>query len=94
MYKRAKLSDRQICDMVIMLVGGEVEPVGDSAIDSERHDNLVRLQNVVDSLLDEIYNVCNYHDSRYASMEKAGKQAIAWMEEKRDWLTDIFAEGE
>ena len=94
MYKRAKLSDRQICDMVIMLVGGEVEPVGDSAIDSKRHDNLVKLQNVTDLLLEEIYNVCNYHNDGHASMEKAGKQAIAWMEEKRDWLNDIFEGGE
>lgn len=92
-FKRTRFSDRQIADMVMMLIG-EIEPIGETIADDKMFDNLLRLQNTMDILLDEIYGVCGYHDYDEYSMQRAGKQAIAWMEEKRDWLIDIFAEGE
>ena len=89
---KTRFSDRQIADLVMGIVG-EVEPVGETREDDKRFASLLQLQNVVDILLDEIYFCCGYHDNVEYSMKRSAETAIGWMEEKRDWMVDIFGKG-
>lgn len=89
---RTRFSDKQLADMVMGLIG-EVEPVGETNTDDNRFDNLLRLQNTVDILLDEIYFVCSYSNNYEYSMKRAGEQAVRWMEEKQEWLDGFLGDG-
>lgn len=85
MAYRTRFSDRALADMLIQLIG-EIEPVGETQTDEIRFDNLIRLQNTVDLLLEEIMAVCPYADRPEYSMMKAGEQAVTWFEEKQAWV--------
>jgi len=84
---RTRFSDRQLADMIMLLIG-EIEPVGESHIDSKRFDNLLRLQNTIDILLDEIAFIVPYHNRPEYSMRKAAVQSARWLAEKRDWINN------
>lgn len=90
---RIRFSDKQIADIVMELTG-EVEPYGDSYIDSERSDNLLRLQNVVDILLEEIMNCADYRERPEWSMKNIADTADNWLEEKKVWLEELYKEQE
>lgn len=87
-----RLSDRRIADLVMDMIG-EVEPVGETREDNKRFDNLLRLQNVVNLLIDEIYCCCGYIDNVEFSMKRSAETAIGWMEETRDWMILTFGKG-
>ena len=89
MFKRTKFTDKQLADLIMELVG-EIEPVGETNTDNKRFDNLLRVQNTVDILLDEIYYVCEYSRNYEYSMKRAGETAVAWMEEKQKWLNGFL----
>jgi len=86
---RIKLSDRQIADIAMSIIG-EIEPVGESHIDDQRFSNLLKLQNTMDILLDEIMYCLPYLDRVEYSMKRSAKQALEWMKEKRDWLQETI----
>lgn len=86
---RTKLSDKQIADIVMSIIG-EIEPVGESHIDDQRFSNLLKLQNTMDILLDEIMYCLPYLDRVEYSMKRSAKQALEWMKEKRDWLQETI----
>ena len=90
--KRTRFSDRQIADMVMYLIG-EIEPVGETTTDDKRYDNLLRLQNTVDILLDEISFLLPYQNRPEYSLDRAGTQALVWLEEKRDWIIEASEVG-
>lgn len=90
---RIRFSDREIGDMVMELIG-EVEPIGETNEDDARFDNLIRLQNTVDILLDEIYSCCVYSERAEYSMKRSADTAIMWLEEKRDWIEGVIEEQE
>ena len=86
---RIRFSDKQLADIIMELIG-EIEPVGETNTDDKRFDNLLRLQNTVDILLDEIYYVTPYIGKYAYSMHRSGKQAVSWMQEKQEWLNGIL----
>ena len=83
------ISDRQIADMVMKIVG-EIEPVGDTNEDEKRFMSLLKLENTVDLLLEEIYHILPYKDEFTVSMWKIGNESWTWLDEKRQWLDDIL----
>lgn len=76
--ERPRLSDHQLANL-IMRINGEIEPIGETNTDNERLNNLIGLQSILEILLDEIFEVCRYHDRPEASMSAAGKQALIWI---------------
>lgn len=86
---RAKLSDRQLADLLLILIG-DIEPTGDSFIDHDRMNNLLKLQNVLDILLDEMYSICSYSEDIEYSMKEAGNTAVSWFEEKQKWINGFL----
>ena len=81
------ISDRQIADMVMKIVG-EIEPTGDANEDKKRFMSLLKLENTVDLLLEEIYHILPYQDKFASSMWKIGNESWVWLDEKRQWLND------
>ena len=87
---RDKLSTKQFADL-IMQINGEIEPIGETNTDSNRYDNLIRLQNVVDLLLEEISTVCIYCNRPEYSMSKSGTRALSWVTSTKEWLDEIIS---
>lgn len=93
---RPKLSDQQLTD-IIMMLNGEIEPVGETNTDNIRYDNLIRLQNILDLLLKEMNEVCCYCNRAEYSMSNFGRQAVNWVSETQEWLksiVDVYKERE
>ena len=88
---RTKLSDRQLADVLLSLIG-DIEPTGDSFKDHDRMNNLLKLQNVLDILLDEMYYICPYSENTEYSMKEAGNTATSWFEEKQKWIDGFLGE--
>lgn len=88
---KPKLSDRQLADLLLTLLG-DIEPTGDSFIDHDRLNNLLKLQNVLDILLDEMYYICPYSENIEYSMQEIGNTAVSWFEEKKDWISGFLGE--
>lgn len=88
---RSRFSDRQLADMIMLLIG-EIEPTGESHSDSKRFDNLLRLQNTVDLLLDEIADIIPYYKRPEFSMKKAAAQSARWLSEKQNWISNYESE--
>lgn len=88
---RSKLSDIQLADILLTLIG-DIEPTGDSAVDKQRFSNLIKLQNTMDILLDEMYYICPCSKNIEYSMKEAGNTALAWFEEKRDWMNGFLGD--
>ena len=86
---KPKLSDVQLADLLLTLIG-DIEPTGDSAVDKQRFSNLLKLQNTLDILLDEMYYICPYSENIEYSMKEAGNTAISWFEEKKNWFNGLF----
>lgn len=88
---KPKLSSRQLAYILLSLIG-DIEPTGDSFVDHARLYNLLKLQDTLDILLDEIYYICPYSDDNEYSMKGAGETALDWFEEKRDWMNNLLEE--
>ena len=88
---KPKLSSRQLADILLSLIG-DIEPTGDSFKDHDRLCNLLKLQETMDILLDEMYYICPYSEKTEFSMQTNGDTAIEWFEEKRDWLNNLLEE--
>lgn len=87
--RQRNISDRQIADIVIKIIG-EIEPIGDANEDEKRFMSLLKLENTVDLLLEEIYHMLPYKDEFSISMWKIGNESWTWLDEKRQWLDDIL----
>ena len=77
---------------ILLRLNGEVQPIGETNADDKRFNDLIRLQETLDILLDEVYFVCEYADYYEFSRKRAGNQAIDWLLEKRAWINDVCAE--
>lgn len=64
---------------VVMKLVGEVMPVGDSAIDWKREENLDTMIQLTTALLDKINKVGELKDSPYASIARAGHKASSFL---------------
>ena len=87
--RQRNISDRQIADIIIKIIG-EIEPIGDANEDEKRFMSLLKLENTVDLLLEEIYHMLPYKDEFAVSMWKIGNESWTWLDEKRQWLDDIL----
>lgn len=72
---------------------GKTEPYGDSAIDSQRTENVDKLIYVIDELLYDLEKVAVNKDRYEGSMREMGKKANNAMEDFWSWL-NAFLEGE
>lgn len=88
---RKRFSSEEISDIVMKLIG-EVEPVGETNADNQRYDNLLLLLNTVDILIDEIRFVMPYSEYAERSMKRAGKEAVKWGKEKREWFNEVVGD--
>lgn len=86
---RTRFSSEQIADIVMELIG-EIEPVGDSAIDDKRFNNLLAVENVMDILFDEIRWASETRNRYEYSMQKIGKNAKDYLLAKYNWLKEQF----
>lgn len=83
--EREEFNGRQLADM-LMKVNGEIEPTGNDDADDERSENLGRLLDVMDVLLDEIQIVATEKKSKNVVLQA---KAFNWISETSDWLDDI-----
>lgn len=87
---RTNFSDNQLADLLMQL-NGEIEPIGESNTDNNRLVNLIKLEGVLDLLLEEMAEVCKYCDRPEASMSKAGKHAVKWVSTTKEWFDSIVS---
>lgn len=85
------LTDRQLADIILRL-NGSVEPIGDSAVDEPRFNDLVRLLGAIDVLLSEIYVVSKNADHYEYSRKRAGETAVNWLKATKEWIEEILSE--
>lgn len=85
------LTARQLADIILRL-NGNVDPIGDSAVDGHRYNDLVRLLDAMDALLSEIYFVSKNADHYEYSRKRAGEAAVAWLKDKKEWIEEILSE--
>lgn len=81
-----KLSNSEICNLNEILIGG-TEPIGETYYDQEVENNLMRLIDLGDWVLDGLYYAALYHNRTEYSMKQVGERAKAAMMEWRDWLS-------
>ena len=90
MFRKVFSSD-EIADIVMHIIG-EIEPVGESNEDERRIDHMRTLINTIDELFDEIIRVLPSRYREEASMSKACKIAIGWLEDKKEDIEYILEE--
>ena len=88
-----EFSDTQLVD-ILMRLNGDISPIGETYTDDTRFNNLIRLENTLDLILDEMYSVCKDAKHYEWSRQRAGKQAIEWMKNKQEWLSIVLPEVE
>lgn len=88
---KPRLSSSQIADILLSLIG-DIEPTGDAFVDHDRLCNLLKFQETMDILLDEMYYICPYSKKTEFSMQRNGDTALEWFEEKRDWMNNLLEE--
>ena len=87
------LTASQLADIILRL-NGNVDPIGDSAVDGRRYDDLVRLLGALDALLSEIYFVSKNADHYEFSRKIAGETAVDWLKDKKEWIEEVLNERE
>lgn len=91
--EKSKFSSTDIAN-IVMKLNGEIAPIGETNTDSERYNNLIKLENTIDMLLSEMDDVCKYSNRLEYSMSKAGTQSIHWLRGIYEWLGDILSDYE
>lgn len=81
-----RLSSSEICNLNEILIGG-TEPIGETNYDLEVENNLRRLIDLGNWVLDGLYFAAQYHNRTEYSMNQVGERAKAAMMDWRDWLT-------
>ena len=84
--------DAALCSTVVEKLIGRVDPVGDTNIDNERFLNILTLEALLDNQIDTMYAIARYSNSPYASMSRAGEEAVRWFEELADLCGDVLRE--
>ena len=76
-----------VYDVVVKLIGPTI-PVGDSWKDELRLANLKELTELVDCLIDDIYEITKMKDCQEASIRMACEHAANRLNGWRDWLDE------
>lgn len=80
-----KMTSREICKLLEIVVG-ETEPIGDSAIDPIREENLKALIDIGDWVLDGLLYTAKHRKDPCYSSQTIGERAYATMLEWKEWL--------
>jgi len=67
---------------VVKKLIGPIDPVGETQADEQRYENLLATNNLVESLLGDIYGTSTYRNRHEYSMKKSGELA-------HEFLVDI-----
>ena len=82
-----RMTSQEICKLLDIVVG-PTEPVADSAIDSEREENLKTLIDIGNWVLDGLYCAAKHRKEPYYSSSIVGERAYGAMLEWKDWLAE------
>ena len=80
MYRKVFSSD-EVADIVMKLIG-EIEPVGETYEDDARFHHLTLLLSTLDILIDEVRFILPNIERHEFSMNRIGRLANIWFEEK------------
>ena len=76
---------------VVNALNGPIEPVADSAIDSERKEQFDNYRQIFDTMGNRIANVyIEDYKSPFGSCSEIGKMAKSSLKQMRDYLADIL----
>lgn len=90
-YRHVFGSD-EVADLVMRVIG-EIEPVGETYTDDARLVHLQILLNTLDVLIDEVMiDVLPCESRPEYSMQRAGEEALKWVEEKCEQFMEEVAE--
>ena len=87
----SKLKSNDINEVIDALIG-QVEPLGDSRWDRDRLQNLRKLEEVADRVIDTILLLIPYHTSYEDSVSEIGKEALKWAEFWKEELSGELGE--
>ena len=79
---------------VVETLNGSIQPVGETNTDNQRFDNLKDLETVIDCLLDDIQLLIPNRNSYEYSVERAGVEAVAYLQRIEQSITDWLKEYE
>lgn len=78
MVNKTELTSGQIYDVLISIIGN-VEPVADASIDTERLKNLKKLESVADYINEKILKISKEYYSPYSSVKTIAEEAYNWV---------------
>ena len=84
-------TSQEITKLIDTLVGNTF-PEGDSTIDPQREENLMKLIDVINWCLNGVYDAARARKSPYSSMNKIGERAYASLLEWKDWIAGVEEE--
>lgn len=79
---------------IIDALNGKINPVGETNADNDRYENLKNLEGIIDWLLDDIQLLIPNKNSYEYSVKRAGNEAVEYLNEIRERITDWFKEYE
>lgn len=89
----SKFNGEEITKIITALNGG-INPVGETNADNDRYENLKNLETIIDCLLDDIQLLIPNKNSYEYSVKRAGNEAVKYLREIRERITDWFKEYE
>ena len=90
MYIRRELDAIELSDTLMRIIG-EIEPTGSHEVDKQRLQNLYKLCDTIDVLMDEIIDLIPYKDRPEASMNEIGVYAMRWVIDKLDRIHECLS---
>lgn len=79
-----------IQEVVNRLIGGKIEPLGDTEYDRKAYDRQEVTEDLIEYLLDSIIYVYEQRESPEASIQKAGEESKKFLQYIRDYITDVL----
>lgn len=89
----SKFNGEEITRIITALNGG-INPVGETNADNDRYENLKNLETIIDCLLDDIQLLIPNKNRYEYSVKRAGNEAVEYLKEIRERITDWFKEYE
>ena len=89
----SKFNGEEITRIITALNGG-INPVGETNADNDRYENLKNLETIIDCLLDDIQSLIPNKNRYEYSVKRAGNEAVEYLREIRERITDWFKEYE
>ena len=84
-----KFDANDLDDIVWKLMGGDIQPIGETNYDDEALQRQIEIQRLADYLIEDIFRVTECK-GREASVEKARKKAVKWFNDLIEMLEENF----